>query len=401
MPIDIVNEYFCVPREVYFGPGTIKALKEEVKGEKAFIVTDELMTEINHVEKVRDMLEEGGKDVEVYTGAEPNPPRYCVEKAVDQVKEFEPDLIIGLGGGSSIDAAKAIWFFYEYPDKEWEDFLVIGEMPDVATKKDRKADFVAIPTTSGTGTEMTLASVITDTSQDPPVKEFPLDYEITPNAAILDPELTKTMPPNVTANTGMDALSHAIEGLVGKGRDPLTDALNFQGTEMIFEWLPKAYARGDNIDARMNMHLASGMIGMGFSNSAIGMVHATGHQLLAFDVPHGKAMATMMPYVIEFNSLAEADRYAEIARRLGAEFEGAKEGTKKLIGLIEELKTDINEPLSIQEIDGISKDDFYDELDKLVENASNDWTLDNNPRDATEEDLRGIFERAWKGEKIL
>ena len=277
---------FIVPREIYHGIGTIEKLAG-VKGKKAVIVTGEgAMVKTGVVEKVKQILLKSGIQSATFTGVEPDPSIETVFKGVEMFNAEQPDIIIGLGGCSAIDAAKCMWVFYEYPQTKFEDII-----PPFTIKPLRnKAIFIAIPSTSGTGTEVTCVSVITDRAKG--VKYPIVSYELTPDIAIVDGEICVSMPPHVTAYTGLDALAHNVEAYVAALADVYTDALALKSVELIFKYLPEAYKNGKNLDARQAMHDASCLAGMSFTNAILGIVHSMAHQLGGmYGIPHGCANA--------------------------------------------------------------------------------------------------------------
>ncbi len=382
---------FRTPKDVVFGIGALEYLKQ-VNGEKAFIVSDKVMKDIGSVDKVASFLKEAGLSTEEFCEVMPDPDRDVVEKGAKKMQSFAPDWIVALGGGSSIDAAKAMWYFYEYPDITWE--TVFTAPPALRNK----AKLIAIATTSGTGSEVTCASVVTNKLGKVHFKEVIATPEILSDIAIVDPELMASMPPKVTAATGMDALTHAIESYTSIATTVVDQALAVSAINNTFKYLPKAYADGRNLVAREAMASASMMAAMAFTNSFLGIVHALAHQLgTEFGVPHGAANSLMLPYVINYNSIACADAYAEIAEALNLDFEDDKDGTNKLIEAIFELQNDIGLASNLKDY-GITETQFNAAVDTLSQNSMNDITVHCNPRVPSIDDMKTLYTKAFSGE---
>lgn len=378
---------FIIPRKTFHGTGSIENLKE-VKGKKAVIVTgNSSMKKTGYLDKTIDILKEAGIDSAVFEGVEPDPSIETVMKGVEVFNREQPDVIVGLGGCSAIDAAKAMWVFYEYPDTKFEDII-----PPFTIKPLRnKANFIAIPSTSGTGTEVTCVSVITDRKKG--VKYPLVSYEICPDMAIVDGELCKTMPSNVTANTGMDALSHDCEAFVATLANNYTDPLAAESVKMIFQNLPKAYNNGNDLEARQAMHDASCLAGMSFSNAILGIIHSMAHQLGGmFGVPHGRANALLMPNVIHYNSKG-TDKYKYLAQVLG------KNTDEEFAQEIERLRKSVGIEDSIKEY-GIEENIWKEKLDTITQNAMNDPCTGTNPRKPTLEDIKKIYECCYIGKSV-
>lgn len=390
---------FVTPKNIIFGWGALEYLKG-VQGKKAFIVTDPTMKSLGFVEKVVGYLKEAGLETEAFTEAEPEPSRANVEKGAKAMSEFAPDWIIGLGGGSAIDVGKAMWVLYEYPGISWEQIVA----PAAAPLLRQKAQYIAIATTSGTGSEVTCAAVVTNRTLDTPVKEVIVGSEITPDIAITDPELSSQMPPKVTAATGMDALVHAIESYTSIAASDIDKSLALSAIQMVFDYLPKACADGRNQVAREKMATASLMAGMAFTNSFLGIVHSLAHQVgTQYRVPHGAANSLMLPYVIQFNAIAVSELYAEIACALGIEYDNNREATQKLVEAVKQLQRDIGQPSNIKGYTttyGTEEKIFFADLDKLAENALNDICVYNNPRVPTLKDMRDLYTCAYHGNNV-
>lgn len=378
---------FIIPRKTYHGLGSLENLKT-VEGRKAVIVTGSgSMKKFGFLDKTVSLLREAGIDSAVFEGVEADPSVETVLRGVEFFNRENPDLIIGLGGCSAIDAAKAMWVFYEYPEATFEEII----KPFTIKPLRNKARFVAIPSTSGTGTEATCATIITDTCKG---TKYPIvSYELTPDIAIVDGELAKSMPPNVTADTGMDALSHDVEAFVAALASPYTDALALDSVRLVFENLPRAYADGNNLEARQAMHDASNMGGMAFSNAILGIVHSIAHQIGGmFGVPHGRANAILMPNVIRFNSL-DTDKYQLLAQALG------KKTVEDFALEIERLRQSVGIEDSFKSY-GIDPKVWEEKLDTMVQNAMDDPCTGTNPRQPTAEEMKIIFERCFNGEVV-
>jgi alcohol dehydrogenase class IV len=301
--------YFVSPR-IVFGEGALDAL-DELTGARALIVTDATLVELGLVDKVKVHLDRAGIESHVFDAVEPDPSVQMVRRGVELAQQVEPDWIVGLGGGSPIDAAKAIWVLYERPDLEPAE---INPFIDLGLRQ--KARFIAIPTTSGTGSEVTWGIVLTDTVEQ---RKMGLgNRENAADIAIVDPAMAAGMPPRLTADTGLDALTHAVEGFTCSWHTDLTDGLCLQAARLIFEYLPRAVADGADMEARERMHNAATCAGLGFGNAMASMAHATGHTLGAvFHVPHGRAVGIFLPYTIEFAAREAPERFAELAELLG------------------------------------------------------------------------------------
>lgn len=378
---------FIIPRKIFHGIGSIENLKE-LRGKKAVIVTGSgSMKKAGYLDKAIDILKVVGIDSASFEGVEPDPSIETVMKGVEVFNKEQPDVIVGLGGCSAIDAAKAMWVFYEYPDTKFEDII-----PPFKIKPLRnKAKFVAIPSTSGTGTEVTCVSVITDRNRG--VKYPLVSYEICPDIAIVDGALCKTMPPSVTANTGMDALSHDCEAFVSTLANHYTDALAAESVKIIFQNLPKSYNDGNDIEARQAMHDASCLAGMSFTNAILGIIHSMAHQLGGmFGVPHGRANALLMPNTIRYNSKS-TDKYSYLAQIVG------KTTAEEFAQEVEKLRKNVGIEDSLKEY-GIEENIWQEKLDTITQNAMNDPCTGTNPRKPTLEDIKKIYECCFINESV-
>lgn len=408
-------KWFKVPPKVYFEYGSLQYLAK-LKGKKAVIVTDPLMVKLDYVDKVLYHLKKTGMDYQIFSEVEPDPSVETVEKGCRLMQDFEPDVIIALGGGSAIDAAKGMWLFYECPETDFGHlrlkFADIRKRTFPFPTLGRKATFVAIPTTSGTGSEVTAFAVITDKQKK---IKYPLtDYELTPDIAILDPELVLTVPKSVTADTGMDVLTHAIEAYVSVMASDYTDALAEKAIKLVFEYLPLAYQDGKHKEAREKMHNASCLAGMAFTNAFLGLNHSMAHILGGkFHLPHGRANAILLPYVIQYNAAKPSkfaafpqyefyqapERYAEIARFLGLPAATTEEGVTSLIQAIRNLNGEFGIPLSLQET-GISREEFQREVAEMADIAFNDQCTGANPRMPLVAEIEELYLQAYEGKGL-
>ncbi|PWX62720.1 butanol dehydrogenase [Clostridium perfringens] len=383
---------FTLPRDIYHGKDSLEVLKS-LEGKKAFIVIGGgSMKRFGFLDKVLSYLKEANMETKVFEGVEPDPSVETVMKGAKEMEEFNPDWIVSIGGGSPIDAAKAMWIFYEYPDFTFEKAIIPFGLP----KLRRKAKFVAIPSTSGTATEVTAFSVITDYNAK---IKYPLaDFEITPDIAIVDPSLAETMPEKLVAHTGMDALTHAIEAYTASLRSNFTDPLALKAIEMVNMHLVNSY-KGD-MEARGEMHEAQCLAGMAFSNALLGIVHSMAHKVGAvFHIPHGCANAIFLPYVIKYNRKACEDRYANIARHIGLKGESERELTDALIDLINKFNKELNIPSSMKEY-GIEEDDFKANLKFIAHNAVLDPCTGSNPREIDDETMEKLYTCAYYGSDV-
>ena len=371
---------FTLPRDLYHGTGSLEELKN-LKGKKAVVVVGGgSMKRFGFLQRVEEYLKEAGMEVALFEGVEPDPSVETVMKGAKLMQEFGPDWIVAIGGGSPIDAAKAMWAFYEYPDTKFEDLITPFSFPTLRTK----AKFCAIPSTSGTATEVTAFSVITDYEKG---IKYPLaDFNITPDVAIVDPDLAETMPQKLTANTGMDAMTHAIEAYVSTLHCDYTDPLALHAIKMIHAYLVDSY-NGDK-EARARMHNAQCLAGMAFSNALPGIVHSMAHKTgAAFSgghIVHGAANAMYLPKVIKFNSKEPEAmaRYADIARFIGLEGDSDEALTDALIAEIKEMNKKLNIAPCIKLYEGgiIDEKEFNEKLATVAELAVGDACTGSNPR---------------------
>ena len=386
---------FTIPRDLYHGKGALDALKT-LKGKKAIVVTGGgSMKRFGFLDKVEANLKEAGMEVQLFEGVEPDPSVETVMRGAAAMTEFQPDWIVAIGGGSPIDAAKAMWAFYEYPETTFEDLCVPFNFPTLRTK----AQFCAIPSTSGTATEVTAFSVITDYHKG---IKYPLaDFNITPDVAIVDPDLAETMPKKLTAHTGMDAMTHAIEAYVSTLHCDYTDALALHAIKMISNDLVASY-NGD-MEARDRMHNAQCLAGMAFSNALLGIVHSMAHKTGAAysggHIVHGCANAMYLPKVIKFNAVepAAAKRYEEIAAFLGLE-----PTVDALIAHIKGLNEKLDIPTCIKDYEGgiIDEKEFMDKLDTVAALAVGDACTGSNPRKIDPAQMAKLLKCCYYDEEV-
>ncbi|MEI8199957.1 MAG: iron-containing alcohol dehydrogenase [Eubacteriales bacterium] len=374
---------FTLPRDLYHGKGSLDALKT-LKGKKAIVVSGgSSMKRFGFLDRTVSYLKEAGMDVLLYEGVEPDPSVETVMKGAAVMSKYQPDWIVAIGGGSPIDAAKAMWAFYEYPETNFDDLCIPFNFPELRTK----AHFCAIPSTSGTATEVTAFSVITDYAKG---IKYPLaDFNITPDIAIVDPDLAETMPPKLTAHTGMDAMTHAIEAYVSSMHCDYTDPLALHSIKMVSEYLLLSF-NGD-MEARDRMHNAQCLAGMAFSNALLGIIHSMAHKTGAAysggHIVHGCANAMYLPKVIRYNAKEEtaARRYAEIARSLGLAGSSTDELVDSLISHIRKMNESLSIPTCIKNYEGgiIDEKEFLEKLPKVAELAVGDACTGTNPRSIT------------------
>ncbi|MDD3251072.1 MAG: iron-containing alcohol dehydrogenase [Lachnospiraceae bacterium] len=391
---------FTLPRDLYHGKDALDALKT-LTGKKAIVVVGGgSMKRFGFLDKVVDNLKEAGMEVQLFEGVEPDPSVETVMKGAKAMTEFGPDWIVAIGGGSPIDAAKAMWAFYEYPDVTFDDLCIPFNFPTLRTK----AHFCAISSTSGTATEVTAFSVITDYAKG---IKYPLaDFNITPDVAIVDPALCETMPKKLTAHTGMDAMTHAIEAYVSTLHCEYTDPLALHAIELIKEHLVPSY-NGD-MAARDKMHDAQCLAGMAFSNALLGIVHSMAHKTGAAysggHIVHGCANAMYLPKVIQFNAKEPeaAKRYAAIARFVHLEGNTDQELTASLIKMIQEMNAKLDIPTCIRDYEGgiIDENEFMEKLPKVAELAVGDACTGSNPRTIVPAQMEQLLKSCYYDEEV-
>ena len=388
---------FTLPRDLYYGKNSLETLKT-LKGKKAIIVVGGgSMKRFGFLDKVENYLHEAGIETRLFENVEPDPSVETVMKGAAAMREFEPDWIISIGGGSPIDAAKAMWVFYESPDCTFEQLITPFSFPELR----QKARFLAIPSTSGTATEVTAFSVITDYKKG---IKYPLaDFNITPDVAIVDPALAETMPKKLTAHTGMDALTHAIEAYVSTAASVFTDPLALKAIKMVFDYLPDSYD-GD-MAAREQMHYAQCLAGMAFSNALLGIVHSMAHKTGAVfstgHIAHGCANAMYLPYVIKYNAKDERamQRYGEIADYVGIKGNTLEEKIEALRQKIWAYNKKFDIPHDLKEY-GIVEEEFKQKLPEFAKNAVADACTGSNPRAITPEQMEKLFTCCYYGTEV-
>jgi len=408
--------WFRVPEKIYFKYGSLPMALKELEGKKrAFIITDAPLYKLGFTDRVTDELDAVNIDYQIFAEVEPDPTISTVRKAVKQMNSFQPDIIIALGGGSPMDAAKIAWLLYEHPEAEFKElsmtFMDIRKRIYKFPELGKKAYFVAIPTTSGTGSEVTPFAVVTD---DKTGIKYPIsDYELTPDMAIIDPELVLSAPAHLTAYSGIDALVHAIEAYVSVLSNEYTRGLALEAIRLVFKYLPSSYRNGSkDRKAKEKMHYAATTAGMAFANAFLGICHSMAHKLgSTFGIPHGLANALLINPVIRYNAtdipvkqtafpqykypLAKTN-YAKIADHLGLGGETEEEKVELLIQAIERLKAEVDIPSNIKAT-GIPEDAFYSKLDEMAELAFDDQCTGTNPRYPLINELKELYIEAYHG----
>lgn len=380
---------FFVPRRILSGPGSVEAVGSEAKrlgGKRILIVTDSGIERAGLVEQVARFLESESLDYVVYKDIQPNPTVDNVLQGLKELKSTNCQVVLGIGGGSVLDAGKMIAAMATN-DGKVQDYDGVDLIPN------RMLPYIAVNTTAGTGSEVTRWSVITDSDRQ--VKMAIGDENIIPDLAIDDPQLTISVPPHLTAGTGMDALTHAIEGYVGRNATPLTDCLALEAISLITKNLRIAYADGEDLDARDKLMYAQMLGGMAFSNAGVGNVHAMAHQLGAvYDMPHGLANAVILPFVMEYNLIARPDKFFRIAMAMGENVSGLSvfEAGKKAVLAVRALNDAINIPSNLKECDVKEKD-----LSMLVDKTMDDGAMTTNPRLSSRQDIEELWKYAHSG----
>lgn len=384
--------YFVVPK-VVFGQDALSYLAE-LKGRSAFIVTDRNIVDLGFVDRVKQQLAQAGIQAAVFDEVEPDPSLQTVQKGVAAMNQYRPDLVVAVGGGSVMDAAKAMRVQYERPDIRPEEINPF--ISDLGLGS--KCKLVCIATTSGTGAEATFAIVLTDTADQR--KLSLINREIVPEIAIVDPELARAMPPQITADTGMDALTHAVEGFTCSWKNDFTDGLCIKAIQLVFDYLRRAVKDGNDMEAREKMHNAACIAGIGFINALSSMAHAAGHSLGAlFHVPHGRAVGLFLPYTIEFIGEAREQLWAEIADAIKVKIPEGERAATVLSQAIRNLAREVNEPLSINEA-GIPLDSFKKAMAKLIDNVMADGSLIVSARIPNAAETESFFNYTYEGRSI-
>lgn len=412
--------WFRIPPKIYFKPGCLPIALRELAGKKrAFLVTDKPLFELGILHPITQVLDEIRVSWDVYHDVEPDPTLSNVNRGLEQLRQFQPDVIIAVGGGSPMDAAKVMWLMYEQPQVEFEGLAMrfmdirkrVYELPPLG----QKAQLICIPTTSGTGSEVTPFAVVTD---DRVGIKYPLaDYALTPTMAIVDPDLTLKMPKKLTAYGGIDALTHALEAYVSVMASDFTDGLALQAIKLLMTYLPRAYEKGaEDPEAREKVHYAATIAGMAFANAFLGVCHSLAHKLgSTFHLPHGLANALMITHVIRYNATDAPfkqaifpqyrypnakHRYAEIADYLQLGGADDDEKVMRLIEAIEELKRKLGIPATIREALGEKEREFYDRLEAMAEQAFDDQCTGANPRYPLIQDMKELYVLAYRGCRV-
>ena len=409
-------QWFKIPSKIYIERNSIQYLKDAKNVNKVFIVTDKSMVQLGFLQKIIDQLKLRRNDVSIqlFVDVEPDPDITTVKKGCELMRSFEPDTIIALGGGSAMDAAKGMWLFYEHPEVNFDDlkqkFMDIRKRAFKYPELGKKSKLICIPTTSGTGSEVTPFAVISDKANG---KKYPLtDYSLTPTIAIVDAEFTTNLPASVTADTGMDVLTHALEAYVSMLATDYTDALAIQACQMVFKYLPRCVKNGKNdLEAREKMHNASTMAGMAFANAFLGMNHSMAHKVGGmFHVPHGRANAILLPFTVlyngevpqklgtwpKYNVYDANERYANIARLIGLKFNTVEEGVRALADAIYDLGIECGEKMNFK-AEGIDEKTWMDSLEELSYRAYEDQCTPANPRIPLVKDMQEILKEAYTG----
>lgn len=385
-----MSTYYFLPTRNIFGEGSVKeagTLLKSLNVSKAMIVTDKFLAKSGMADKIKKIIVEAGCSAEVFSGAEPNPTDKNVETGVAFFYEYECDSIISLGGGSSHDCAKAIGLVVSNGGR-------IQDYEGIDKARKDLVPMLAINTTAGTASEITRFCIITDTVRK--VKMAIVDWRVTPKVAINDPELMVGMPPSLTAATGMDAMTHAIEAYVSTNANVLTDSAALMAVKMIYQYLPKAVANGDYMKARDKMAYAQYLAGIAFNNASLGYVHAMAHQLGGvYNLPHGVCNAILLPYVEEFNLIGNLNRFRDLAEAMGENIEGLStaQAAARAIKAIRLISSHVDIPTNLKEL-GVKPEDF----DIMAENAMKDVCCLTNPRKATKAQIIEIYRRAYEGE---
>lgn len=391
--------YFISPK-VLFGKGALKRLGPEIKGQgtRAVLITDKTL--VKYTGKIVETVRNAGFEVKIWDGAESDPAIEVALACSRVLLDFRPQWVIGFGGGSAIDTAKAAWVLYERPDLVSKPIF-----PKVELNLRRKARFLSVPTTSGTGADVTWVAVLTDTAEHR--KIVFVHNDIVPDISVLDTELTVGMPRALTASTGMDVLGHSLDGYTSRQRTDFSDGLCLQAIRMTFDWLPKAYQDGKDLQAREKMQNAATIAGLGFSNSNTGLSHALAHSVGAlFHIPHGRAVGIALPYSLEYiaskpplsNAPESVERLGIAARFIGIDATSDQEGAHRLIQKIRELEQEIGEPLSLKEA-GITGQQMSKGIDTLVRLGISDPNMGTIPCECKEENLQQLFQDMWEGKR--
>lgn len=379
-----MTQAFSIPRSIIYGEDALEHLST-LSGKKAALVTGgSSMKRFGFLDKAIGELNKAGMECIVIDNVEPNPSIKTVWRGAKEMLAFEPDWIVAIGGGSALDAAKVMWCFYEHPELKFEDIIPVGSMPPLRNK----ARFVAIPSTSGSASEITAFSVITDTANH--IKYPIVAADLVPDIAILDPTIPAKMPPHVTAHTGMDVMTHALEAYVSTAANSFTDPYAIEAIRLVFEHLETAYRSPDDLNARMHMHNASALAGIAFTNASLGLVHSMAHKIGGeFGITHGLANAIMLPYIIQYNAKF-TKKYRQLEEALGI---------NNLIEALNELNKRLGIPKTLSQCDEVEINEvtFVNILDRMSGNAVDDPCTLTNPNYPSVQDVKGLYTKAFYG----
>ena len=394
---DMSKEIFgrFIPPRIYIGKLGLNLFAATVsmrsEKRKVFIVTDKVVE--RHAKKIAKTLEGVGLEIQIWNEATPEPPMKLVKRCGEEIEKFGPDLIVAVGGGSAIDLAKAAWILYEIPGT---DLKMVNPYVPMGLRK--KAILAAFPTTSGTGSETTRASVVTDDSVSPPRKIEIVSEEIVPDYAVLIPEFTAGMPPELTAGTGLDALAHAVDAYLNAMASDFTDPLALKAMDLVLEFLPRAYKNPDDMEARFRMQIAATMAGLAFGNSNVALTHSLGHSVgSVFGIHHGVAVGIFIPYSIQYYSKI-SDKYVGLARWIGIEAKNEEEYLVKLVEKFKKFMKDLNVSYVLK--DYVAKEKWEENLDDIVKYAFEDAVTPSSPRPPGPEDIKKILEHAYEGKDV-
>ncbi len=380
---------FVSPR-IVFGEDALDSLAT-LQGKRALVITDPGIVQLGLADRVLERLT--GFEKQLFADVEANPGIPTVQKGAKVAEQFQPDWIVAVGGGSALDAAKAIWVLYERPDLQPAQ---INPFIDLDLR--HKARLVTVPTTSGTGADVTWAIVLTDPAEG---RKMGLgNWENVPDLALVDPAMAVGMPRQLTVDTGLDALTHAIEGYTSTWHTDLTDGLCLQAAADVLDFLPRSAQDGSDLEARTRMHHAATCAGLGFGNSMASMAHAMGHALGAMlELPHGRAVSLCLPYTLEFIARKAPERAALLAARMGVSAAGGEQGARTLAQAVRDLASNLGNPLSLADA-GLDRTVFDGVLDKLISDAENDTQMITSGRSATSEELRRLFDAVYEGHAV-
>jgi len=386
--------WFFTSPQIVFGEGSLSYL-ENVRGRRACIVTDANLVRLGYANRIKELLARSGLLVDIFDAVEPDPCLATARRGAAFLSDTAPDWIIALGGGSVIDAAKAMWVLYEHPELEPEAINPVDEL-----LMGQKARLVAIPTTAGTGSEVTWAVVLTDSAEQ---RKLGLGNRAAiPTLAVLDPELILALPPRLTADTGLDALTHAVEGYATTWHNDFSDGLCLKAAQLVFEYLPRAYKDGSDVEARTHLQNAAAIAGLGFGNAMAALAHGMGHSLGAvFHLPHGRCVALALPYTIEYCLGGDpgSTRYLGLARFVGLPVSEERQAGLALADAIRRLQDEVHQPRTLEAC-GISRDALEENLNLLVQNALTDSQTIMSTRIPEWEDLERLFRACWAGTKV-